>query len=510
MAEVSLRIPQIGEGLQEARLVAVLKKPGDKVKRDEPIYQMETDKAVMDVESPHEGTIVRWLAEPDTVLAIGAEVLVMDTEASVAEQAPAPAEPTPAAAAPSNAGSAPSTVSLAIPQIGEGLQEARLVAVLKQPGDKVKRDEAIYQMETDKAVMDVESPYEGTIVKWLAEPDTVLAIGAEVVQMLVASAAPAAATATASTPAQPVAAAVGAVAQPRPGGASRRMDVPPRTRAYAKGKGLTDSVIETIPAKGGKLTPEDIDQFLDGKSKGALEAPPVVTASASGKDYTEEPMQQKQRLLMSRLARGNQLVVPGTMTVAMDWGPIEALRAEIKEKGGDFQPSTFTMFAFAAAKATADHPLFRSTIVGDGVVRTYNHIHLGIAVALPGDELVIATIDEADKMDWRTFAEACRQKISLAREGKDQANESVTLSLTNMQAFGIRDAVAVVVPPGIATVFLGEAYNGLAQDTAELKLTRCANLGITFDHRLINGVGAAVFQNAVKANVENIRDLIQP
>src|SRR5579862_1900395 len=78
------------------------------------------------------------------------------------------------------------SISVRIPQIGEGLQEARLVAVLKQPGDKVKRDEPIYQMETDKAVMDVESPYEGTLQKWMAEVDTILPIGGEVAQMQVA------------------------------------------------------------------------------------------------------------------------------------------------------------------------------------------------------------------------------------------------------------------------------------------------------------------------------------
>ncbi len=61
MPLVEIHLPQIGEGLQEARLVAMLKKPGDTVKRDEPIYQMETDKAVMDVESPYDGTVVEWL-----------------------------------------------------------------------------------------------------------------------------------------------------------------------------------------------------------------------------------------------------------------------------------------------------------------------------------------------------------------------------------------------------------------------------------------------------------------
>src|SRR5215218_510248 len=115
MAIISVRIPQIGEGLQEARLVAVLKQPGDTVKRDEAIYQMETDKAVMDVESPHDGKIVRWLAEPDTLLKIGAEVLVMDVSDGAAQPTVTTKPPD---VSPSTA-----TTTLKIPQIGEGRQE---------------------------------------------------------------------------------------------------------------------------------------------------------------------------------------------------------------------------------------------------------------------------------------------------------------------------------------------------------------------------------------------------
>jgi pyruvate dehydrogenase E2 component (dihydrolipoamide acetyltransferase) len=214
-------------------------------------------------------------------------------------------------------------------------------------------------------------------------------------------------------------------------------------------------------------------------------------------------------VLSSRLQRGSQLAVPGTETVVINWGPIEALRTAIKDKGGDFQPSTFTIFSYAVARTLADFPGFRSTIVGDSTIRTYDSANLGIAVALPGDELVIAKVEGADQMEWRAFADAMRERIDLARAGNDQADQSVTISLTNMQGFGLRDAVAVVVPPGVATLFLGEPYNGLDQTVSELKLQRCANMGLTFDHRLLNGVGAANFLNAIREKVENIGDLVK-
>lgn len=567
MPTVSVRIPQIGEGLQEARLVAVLKNPGDYVRRDEPIYQMETDKAVMDVESPYEGTLVEWLAPVDTILPIGGEVARMEVSDGVEESAPshgapapveaiqeafvsAPAEESPAPAAPSA-----NVVGVRIPQIGEGLQEARLVATLKNPGDFIRRDEPIYQMETDKAVMDVESPYEGVLVEWLAAVDTVLPIGAEVARMQVEGevaeqpaghGAPAPTAAPISAPVVTHVEAAPPVASGPGIGDLRNEFVSPRVRAYAREKGLSDEAIASIaPASGSRLTEADIDAFGSGAPApvaappvsqpiftpppvvqpaipappAPMEMPPVVPttpvapppvagAPSPGGAYEERAMGQKQRLLSSRLVRANQLVVPGTMTVAMNWEAMENLRARYKMRGGDFQPSAFTMFAYACVRALAEFPAFRTTLRGDETLRTYEHVNLGIAVALPGDELVIAVVDRADTLSWKEFALKMREQIELARGGQDQAHEGVTVSLTNMAHNGIRDAVAVVVPPSVATIFLGESYNGLAPNTVELKLQRCANLGITFDHRLINGVGAANFQNKIKDYVETISSII--
>lgn len=394
-------------------------------------------------------------------------------------------------------------VSVRIPQIGEGLQEARLVGILKQPGDLVKRDDPIYQMETDKAVMDVESPYEGKIVRWLAEVDSILAIGAAVAEMDVAEGtremevhgAPASAEAASAEPPQ-AADSAGATGL-------RGANIPPRTRAYAKEKGVSDEVLATLASSSGKLMPSDIDAYLAGGTPAVAPATPS-TGSGVGGPYQERAFSAKQRLVASRLQRGNQLAVPGTIVVTADWGPIEHLKSRMKSLGGSFQPSAFTIFAYAVVKALAEFPAFRSTLRGDDTVRTYDQVNLGIAVALPGDELVTAVVEGADEMKFEEFAGRCREQIELARNGQDQANEAVTVSLTNMQSFGLRDAVPVVVPPSVATLFLGEVFNGLAQNVSELQLQRQVNLSLTFDHRLINGVGAAEFINKVKSNVETI------
>ena len=385
-------------------------------------------------------------------------------------------------------------ISVRIPQIGEGLQEARLVAVLKQPGDMIKRDEHIYQMETDKAVMDVESPYDGKLIAWLAQPDEILAIGAEVAQMEVEGDVQEMVVHGAPSGFEPVESKADSVSS----GAIRTANIPPRTKAYAKEKGVSDDQLLKLAEGKSKLMPSDIDDYLGGSGE----------SSAKSDRYTDGQLSPKQRLLASRLVRGSQLVVPGTMSVVVNWASIDHCRARYKSAGNEFQPSSFTMFAYAVTQALKEFPIFRSSLVGEDTLRTYNHVQLGIAVGNPGDELVLAVVPDADTLSWVDFANKTRDQIQLARTGKDQANEEVTISLTNMQSFGLRDAIPVVVTPAVATLFLGEIYYGQDPQSSEPILKLMANIALTFDHRVVNGVGAAHFLNAIKSKVEAMIGLI--
>ena len=140
-------------------------------------------------------------------------------------------------------------VSVRIPQMGEGLQEARLVEFLKTPGDTIRRDDPIYVMETDKAVTEVESPYDGKLIEWVTEVNSVLPIGTEIARMEVAEGVqempadhtPAGPAATAAAPAtQPVAA--GRASRPAGG-----VPIPPRTGSTCAKKGCSRSRIKFRP-----------------------------------------------------------------------------------------------------------------------------------------------------------------------------------------------------------------------------------------------------------------------
>lgn len=383
-------------------------------------------------------------------------------------------------------------VEVIVPQLGEGLQEVRVMRFLKKPGDRVERDEHIYEMETDKANVEVESPYAGVIVEWLAKEGDILPIGAPIAKMevegVVESVAPAAhapqpapTVAPAAPPREPVAV-----------GARLELTIPPRTRAYARQKGISEEELRRIPAaSGSKLMPEDIDAYLAGRSE-----------SAASAEYVDYPLPQQQRTFIYRIKRSSQLVVPAVLRRPARWDAVRRVVEQFKANpNAPVQPSEFQVFAYCAAQATSQHPKFRSQLVGEDTLRQYQHVNLGIAVARPGDELVTALVKNASALDFVSFVRALQSQIRKARAGEDQADASMQLLLTYMGGYQMVDAIPVLVAPAVAILFAGEAFpiDGVPH----------VNLVLTFDHRLINGVGGAEFLNAVAQNLEQAEPLVQ-
>jgi pyruvate/2-oxoglutarate dehydrogenase complex dihydrolipoamide acyltransferase (E2) component len=137
---------------------------------------------------------------------------------------------------------------------------------LKQPGERIARDEHIYEMETDKANVEVESPYAGVLVEWLAKEGDILPIGAPIARMEVEGAVEVAPP-VAHAPAAPAPSPAAPVREPVAVGARLELVIPPRTRAYARQKGVSEEELRRIPAaSGNKLMPEDIDAYLAGRA----------------------------------------------------------------------------------------------------------------------------------------------------------------------------------------------------------------------------------------------------
>lgn len=378
-------------------------------------------------------------------------------------------------------------LEIKIPQMGEGLQEARLLRFLKSAGDTVSQDEPIFEMETDKAILEIEAPVAGTLAEWSVEEDTVLAIGSVIGFMSVADE-PAASDPAPTHDAEPV----NEPPQPVATQPARNQAVPPRTRAYARGLGLEDAVLTDLAAStAGKLLPEHIDAFLAQQAN-----------SPTAPDYTDAPLVDSQRRLAYRLQRAGASVIAASEEITIEWAPLEDAAYELRHSrtGGTRVSTTpFILFAWLLSRVAVKHPNFLSALVSDGTARRYHHLHLGLAVSMGEDELVMARVPDADTLGIGEFTEIAHAAIKSAQQGDDQAHEAMQISLTNLAGFGIRRAVPVVVSPAVATLFVGAPFaDPRPHPEKGFEFVRSATVVLSFDHRIMNGVGAARFLRDIR------------
>ena len=387
---------------------------------------------------------------------------------------------------------------ITIPQMGEGLHEVRIIQFLKQPGEPIERDEPIYEIETDKANIEVESSITGTLQEWLADEGDILPVGARVgrVETDAAETVPAAASdvkteavpAKESAPARPVRSVA-----PRPL-QSGDLVIPPRTRARARILGLSTEELRSIPSASGKLMPEDVERYVANR-----EAEEKVEAeSEKVSSFTKHPLSEQQKILNFRLRQSARLVIPCTCGRPVEWSLVHQAAEQLSEQHPDIEVTHFKVFAYCVARAAKAHRKFRSTLQGADTVREYEHLNMGIAVQRSEDELVTAVVHDADALDFPSFVGACQEQIQKARDGEDQVASDVQLHLSYMGRHEIHEGFPLLVAPAVGTLFIGAPYE---RDGRLL-----ANLTLTFDHRLINGMGASNFVNEIAREITVISD----
>ena len=375
-------------------------------------------------------------------------------------------------------------IDITIPQMGEGLQEVVIVGFQKQPGDTVRKDEILYSMETDKAVMEVESPYAGVLVAWLASEGDILPIGAPLAQMEVEAEVPLAVTELPiSTP---------AIAPPSPS-PNKEVVIPPRTRAHARECRISEEELRSIPTVTGKLMPSDVDAYLT--TRAASPTPPSLRTPTP---YTDRSLSQEQRVFIHHLRRSSQTVIPAVIKRPVVWSGVRQVAEAVRAQGGTVQPSSFQTFAYCVAQATVSHPKFRSTLLEEKTAREYAHVNLGIAVGNAAGELHTAMVPNADTLDFLSFVQTLQEQIEKARAGEDQATAATQLLLTYMGPYEVVDAIPVLVAPAVGVLFIGSTF----EQNSEL----LANLVLTFDHRLIQGIEAAEFLRTIVEKVRQVAD----
>jgi len=201
-----------------------------------------------------------------------------------------------------------------------------------------------------------------------------------------------------------------------------------------------------------------------------------------------------------------QGIVPATIDMTCRWERVRDARLRSKQNGGATL-STATMSAWAVLQAMKKHERFASVVRGDDLVYDESRFDLGMAVALPGDALETAVVKEAQSLEWEAFQKQFNEALRRTRHGAVDSKNRVPLTISSMGAYNVRSAIPIVVPPSIATLFIGAPYQLPDPKSKTGGSMEVASLVLTFDHRWINGVGAAAFLSDVRKGIERF-DLV--
>ena len=320
--------------------------------------------------------------------------------------------------------------------MGEGIRNAKVVSLLKNPGDAIALDDELCEVETDKAVYPIQSSFTGVMGKWKTKVGDTVEIGLVLGTIL--------------TPGQFEEAAEGSVANAVAAGADRGRKQP-------------------------EIAPEDRRRYS--KIEPALA--PTIT-----------------RKLLH--------VIPANLQIDTRWDAIRDARDAAKTKNGKHAPSPSVMIACAVVRAMEEHPPIRRLILEDDRIVENENFDLGIAVALEGDRLATAVIADANKKNWPEFVKTYNETVDATRGGRvDAMNAPVVI--TSLGAFGVKAGAPIVVPPSVGTLFVGTAHRELIPNGKKSESAEVITLSLTFDHRVVNGAGAASFANKIKKQIEGFK-----
>jgi pyruvate dehydrogenase E2 component (dihydrolipoamide acetyltransferase) len=519
-------MPQMGESITEGTLTKWLKKPGDTVQRDEPLFEISTDKVDAEIPSPTAGTLEEIkIAEGTTVqintvvctIADGASAGVPAIKAPQAETATPAAVDTPATPAANQPPAAAAGTDVLMPQMGESITEGTITKWLKKVGDTVQRDEPIFEISTDKVDAEIPSPIAGVLSEIKVPEGSTVSINTVVAVIGGAAGKPAAQAAPAVTP----------VAAPQPVAASasetERLRSSPLVRKIAKDNNVD---LTQVPGTGasGRITKADVVGHLEQgpKSTAAPAAPqpvaqpaPVAAAkpAAAPAPLPGElvPMTKMRSIIAQRMVESKR-TSPHVHTVfKVDMTRIVRLREKEKSKYEQRNGVKLTYMPFitrAAIAALRKHPIVNGAVEGDAI-RYNKNINIGIAVALDWG-LIVPVLKQTEEKSFLGIARAIVDVAERAR-GKKLAPDEIsggTFTLTNSGIFGEQFGTPIINQPQAAILGIGglnkEAEVITDKDGADsIAIRSIQRFTLGFDHRIVDGADAGKFMSDFKAYLEN-------
>ena len=553
----SVTMPALGESVTEGTVTRWLKNEGDVVAVDEPLLEVSTDKVDTEIPSPAAGVLQKIVVAVDSTVAVGAELAIIADGAAApstpaaapvvaAPAAPVVVTPPPAPVAPVAPVVAAAVASsngtiVTMPALGESVTEGTVTRWLKNVGDQVAVDEALLEVSTDKVDTEIPSPASGTLVSIDVAVDSTVPVGARLA-VIGGSGAPAAAVAQVAPvvaapivaapvtpPPAPVAPVVAAPVTPPPAPVAPVVQVlnddayvTPIVRKFAAENNVDLSKVKGTGI-GGRIRKEDVlaaapKAAAPFQSAPAAVAPSTPTQSAAPVSVsplrgTTVTMSRLRKVIAERMLESLHVSAQLTTVIEVDVTAIARLRDRAKasfEAREGTKLSFLPFFAVAVCEALKQHPVLNASVTGDQI--TYHGAeHLGIAVDTERG-LLVPVIRDAGDLNMGGVARKIADVAARTRDNKISPDElgGGTFTITNTGSRGALFDTPIINQPQVAILGLGAVVKRpmvmKGTDGGETIAVRSmVYLGLSYDHRIVDGADAARFLVTLKDRLEGGR-----
>ncbi len=423
-----------------------------------------------------------------------------------------------------------------LPKMGQTMEEGTVVNCLVKVGDEVKKGQVVFEIETDKATLEMESPVSGFVKYVLVQNNQTLPVGAPLmvlgeqheqvpmsfVEALTGGVGLAAGSLLTPAAQMPTTILPPAV-EPEPAKPAGKIMVSPRAKKMAEDMGVNLTRVKgTGPA--GKITEADIRSAAEARlvaqppsagratvpgrqEKSGGDAQPTKTTVAEAKLGATIPLNRLQRITAERMLKSKREIPCFYLTVRVDMTDLVAARAKMNETGS--VKVAFNDFIMkAVATGLEKFPMMTGQLAGDSI-KLADAIHVGLAISVP-DGLVAPLVKDVNRKDVRQVARDSQALIERTRNDKLDLSdlEGGCITVSNLGAFGIESFIPIVVPGQCSILGIGRITDTCVPDNGNILVRRLMNMTLSVDHKVTNGAYAAQFLDFVKKALEDPKALM--
>ena len=565
---IEFKLPEVSEGVTSVDVAEVRVKEGDIIESGAVVCEVETDKAVAEINCPHAGKVTKVLIKTGDKINVGQPIIMIESTSAVAAPAAKPTPPPAASAAvpaPAATTSAPTQpakpaataaavtsgpVEFHLPEVSEGVTKVDVASVNVKVGDAISKGDVVCEVETDKAVAEINCPHTGTITAVHVTPGMSITVGAPLLTINATSAAAApvaqpapaptttAPTITAPAITAPATAAVTQIVDPAPA-ANAPLTAPPSTavtipksdgppaaagpgaRRFARKLGVNLKQVNGT-ASGGRITLEDVEAFVHkrmtqppvpsaaaGPGFGIVQAAPLPDFSKFG-PVEKQPMNKIFRMAAANLHTAWVTIPHVTQHDLSDITELESARKRyVKANPGSPKITMTAIMIKAVVGALKAYPNFNSSVdMASGELILKRYYHIGVAVDTPNG-LVVPVIRNCDQKNVLQVAAELTDIATRARDRKLKTEEMQggTFTITNLGGIGGTAFTPIVNYPEVAILGMSRGQTVLSLEEGQLTERLMLPLSLSYDHRAVNGADAARFIVKLSGSLTNFFEL---